>query len=227
MRHVNAVFASLLLPALLSAQEATDLAPYKLPSAPNAQGTSCGSAFQSSGSMLRGTTYQTAADVGAITVGDALTNIASHLATVEVTVVRNDTAGVLYAEGSTGSRKYPINFTATTTGTTRIAVDVKLPAGVFANKGQVRDELCRMISFATLPPLPAATKAVTPAQAENTQTSIGKSPAPPALTNEEVIKMAAAGLEDEIIVAKVRAAAHERLDVSTDALIELRKTEGE
>jgi hypothetical protein len=43
----------------------------------------------------------------------------------------------------------------------------------------------------------------------------------PPLTNEEIVKLTQAGLDSDLIVAKVKQAASEDFDVSTDALIEL------
>jgi hypothetical protein len=44
-----------------------------------------------------------------------------------------------------------------------------------------------------------------------------------ALTNEEIVKLVDAGLDDDIIVAKIEKADAERLDVSTEALVALHK----
>jgi hypothetical protein len=48
-------------------------------------------------------------------------------------------------------------------------------------------------------------------------------PQEPPLTNAEIVKLSQAGLGGEIIIAKIKEAAAESLDVSTDALIALRK----
>lgn len=48
-------------------------------------------------------------------------------------------------------------------------------------------------------------------------------PQEPALTNAEIVKLSQAAMGSEIIIAKIKGAASENLDVSTDALIALRK----
>jgi hypothetical protein len=44
----------------------------------------------------------------------------------------------------------------------------------------------------------------------------------PGLTNDDVVKLAAAGLDDEVVVAKVKSAARVQFDLSTDALLALK-----
>jgi hypothetical protein len=58
-------------------------------------------------------------------------------------------------------------------------------------------------------------------EARETEPQLPKS-ATPALANDDVVKLVAAGLDDEVVIAKVKNAASVRFDVTTDALVALK-----
>jgi hypothetical protein len=60
-------------------------------------------------------------------------------------------------------------------------------------------------------------------QAAGSAEASAKTPSDSALTNEEVLKLIAADLEDDIVVAKIKNAPVAHLDVTTDALVSLKE----
>jgi hypothetical protein len=195
----------------------------------------CETTFTSGGSVLGGKIYSVYVDIGTVSVGTAVKRLAKQLPSRKFELVAVDPQrGVVKANG-TEMRSTSFDFlVAGSDAGTRVKVVMHLPVGAFAASA-TKASMCEILTsvFAAQPEEAAADGAAR----EAPEAEIAEPPAraaaqaePPAyepqqapLTNEEVVRLTRAGLEPDLIVAKIKQAPSESFDVSTDALIALRK----
>jgi hypothetical protein len=201
---------------------------------------SCLSNFDAKGSILKGRVYTTYADFANVPVKVAVERLRQTLASQEIDVLSVDAEqGALNGKtrAAKGRRSDDVDFAVTPTSNgSRVSMVMTMPAGAFGLPG-LRQWMCGVVALAaTDAPSSSPDAAAAPAAAQP------EAPAPepalpaveaaeppafhqdePPLTNEEIVKLTAAGLGGDLIVAKIKQAASEAFDVSTDALISLRK----
>jgi hypothetical protein len=189
---------------------------------------SCESTFHGSGTLIN-RTYSVYIDAPDLQVSDAVARLNQQLPPLKFAILSTDAEhGVVKATG-TEMRETNFDFVATATaGGVRVKMVMHPPAVVYAVP-TTRNSMCSILTSALAAP------AQSNAEVGGKATSAGSSaPAPeaeppsfepsePPLTNDEVIKLSEAGLGSDLIIAKIKQAANEALDVSTDALLALKK----
>lgn len=172
----------------------------------------CKGHFKTDGSLSKGFTYSTYTELGGVDPATALRNLKSQPATgALIRVEAVDVAlGTVAAKtlSPTGEDAFSVNFTVATLPTgTRVAVALKMAPGetIEDSNNGLQALLCNFVSLASVAPVKNVVQQELP------------------LNNEEVMKLVAADLGDEIVIAKIKGAREAQLDVSTDALISLKK----
>lgn len=172
----------------------------------------CESHYRTEGSELKGFTYTSYADFGQLDSATAMRWLRSQPKTGAKIRIENvdDTLGVISAMAlnNEGAETFPLTFRFQNLDKgTRVTVALKMAVGeVLGESDRERSAfLCQLIELASIePPSNAVLQEL-------------------ALTNDEIVKLVNAGLDDDIIVAKIEKADAEHLDVSTDALMALHK----
>lgn len=181
-----------------------------------AQTDQCMAHFEVSGSIRKGIILETYDEFSGVDVETALRRLQAQLPSdVTVLSVDAENAIVRVENKSPGSRPFPMQFTFTPSPSgTRVQFWTQLRSGMSIVDG-TKPAICSIVRLANREPPPRvpspAPKPSSPARTSQ-----------PALSNEEVMKLVAADLGDEIVIARIKNAAVAHLDVSTDALVALK-----
>jgi hypothetical protein len=175
-----------------------------------AQTDACLANFQESGSIFRGRVLETFEEFPGIDQATAIRRLKVHLPASGMSVVSVDAAsGTIKSENQApNARPFPVEFTITPTNDgVRVRLWLKMNAGQMI-VGGTKPAICetlRLVKNEPESPAPDPKKAEAP------------------LSNAEVLKLVSAGIDDEVIIAKIRQAAAVAFDVSTDGLVSLKK----
>lgn len=174
------------------------------------QTNQCLANFKESGSIFKGKVLETYEDFAGIDVQTAVRRLQAQLPADGMTIVSVDAgAGIIRAENNApNSRPFPIEFTVSAVQSgARVRLLAKMNAGMMV-VGGTKPSICKTIQLATVePPTPPPPPA----------------PPEPALSNEEVVKLVEADLGDEIVIAKIKSSPDAKFEVSTAALVALKK----
>jgi hypothetical protein len=181
-----------------------------------AQTDACLANFQESGSILRGKVLETFEEFPGIDQATAIRRLKTQLPAIGMSVIAVDAAaGTIKAENQApNSRPFPVEFTVSSIpGGARVRVLVKMKAGQMV-VGGTKPGICdtvRLVKHESDP----KTQTVTPAESKKAE---------PPFSNQDVLKLVAAGIDDEVIITKIRLAPNAAFDVSTDGLVALKKS---
>lgn len=179
----------------------------------------CLSNFHSGGTLIK-KVYTTSDEIAGVDVKTAMRRLITQLPGQEVKVISSDAEkGDIVGQNDTkGQPVFPVilNVTKSLQGVA-VKLRIDLPTGVFGSRDTAR-MMCDTIALAAKETSPAD---VPPRGADRRLT--GQFTAPnPGLSNEDVIKMSAADLGDDIVIAKINAASSVSFDTSTDGLVSLK-----
>jgi hypothetical protein len=175
-----------------------------------AQTDACLANFQESGSIFRGKVLETFEEFPGIDQATAIRRLKVQLADAGMSIISVDaTAGTIKGENQApNARPFPMEFTITPTKDgVRVRLWLKMNAGQMV-VGGTKPAICETLRLVKNEPEPPAPEP--------------KRPEAP-LSNEEVLKLVSAGMDDEVIIAKIRQTSSVVFDVSTDGLVALKK----
>jgi hypothetical protein len=203
--------------------------------------TPCEATFESGGSFLKGRIYSVYADDADVPVDLAVQRLAQQVPGQGFEIVAVDASRGVVKTIGTRLRTTSFDFQVVPNGAgSRVKMTTTFPLGVFAMPignavANLRTTMCNLVALAATgspadtaqsaaaapPPPPAAEPApAEPAAAVEPPPFV---PQEPPLTNDEIVRLTRAGLDPDLIVAKIKQASTESFDVSTDALIKLRQ----
>jgi hypothetical protein len=174
------------------------------------QASKCLANFQESGSIFKGKVLETYEEFASIDVATALRRLQAQLPGAGVAIVGIDAdKGVIKGENQApNARPFPINLTITPAPSgVRVGLWMKLNPGQMV-VGGTKPALCEIIQLVSTEPVPPPPP---------------PKPPEPALTNAAIVGLVQAGLDDEIILAKIKQSRQVDFDLSTEALVDLKK----
>jgi hypothetical protein len=174
------------------------------------QPSQCLAHFQESGSIFKGKVLETYEEFASIDAATALRRLQAQLPGAGVAIVGVDAdKGIIKGENQApNARPFPINLTIIPASSgVRIGLWLKLNAGQMV-VGGTKPALCDIIQLANTEPAPPPPPPKAPE---------------PALTNAAIVDLVQAGVDDEIILAKIKQSAQVNFDLSTEALVDLKK----
>ena len=156
-----------------------------------AQTDSCLANFKESGSIFKGKVLETYQEFSGIDKATALRRLQAQLSAAGMSIVTVDAeGGIIKGENQApNSRPFPMEFTVTSTPAgVNVRLWLKMNAGQMV-VGGTKPAICDLLKLVAVEPPPPPPP-----------------PKPPegAVTNQEVIKLVRAGLDDEIVIAKIK-----------------------
>jgi hypothetical protein len=164
--------------------------------------TACLSHIQQGGSIFKGQTLDTYADFDTLQPSDAFRRLEAQLPSTGIAILEVDkTHGIIKGENrAPNSRPFPVDFTIAPIPTgTRVLLKAKMNAGQMI-VGGTKTAICELLDLVKIEPPKAPEEA---------------------LTNDKIVQLAHAGMDDDVIIAKIEEAESQELDVSTAALLKL------